>query len=567
MFIRPLTSADELLIMKRITKSFFLLSFLFLSALTITVKAQVKENHNSKVVRNLEIFNDIYKMLDIFYVDTLAADTVMRWAIDGMLAKVDPYTGYYPADDDDLRQMATGKYAGIGSIIRYHAKHGRVIIAEPYEKTPSYNAGLKAGDIILTIDGKDIKGMMPTKVTEMLRGEAGTTLELKFQRPGEKKPRTVSITRSTIQLPAIPFYGIVDEGIGYLNLSSFTAGCAREMRHALMQLISDGAKGLVLDLRDNGGGSINEAVDIINLFLPKGEKVLFTKGKMASMNHEYYTATDPIAPDMPVVVLVNGLSASSSEIVCGALQDLDRAVVMGTRTYGKGLVQSIRDVPYRGELKITTGRYYIPSGRCIQAHQYNHDGSSKVIPDSLRNTFYTKAGRKVTDGGGIDPDSVIRNDTMPTMVYDLVQSEIFFDWVTAFVASHAHIDAPGEFSVSDSLYAAFCAYVEEQKFTYNRRSDEVITLLRQVAGMEGYLEDAEVEMKALEAKFAPNLKKDLERMRKYVVPYLEDEIVLRYYHQKGSIRHALPNDKVYRAAVDMLRNTEAYKAILEGDGK
>lgn len=529
--------------------------------------AQVRENHNSKVVRNLEIFNDIYKLLDIFYVDTLAADTVMQWAIDGMLAKIDPYTGYYPADDDDLRQMATGKYAGIGSIIRYHKKHDRVIIAEPYEKTPSYNAGLRAGDIILTVDGKDIKGMMPAKVTEMLRGEAGTTLELKFQRPGEKKPRIVSITRSTIQLPAIPYYGILDEGIGYLNLSSFTAGCAREMRHALLQLISDGAKSLVLDLRDNGGGSINEAVDILNLFLPKGEKVLFTKGKMASMNHEYFTTTDPIAPDMPVVVLVNGMSASSSEIVCGALQDLDRAVVMGNRTYGKGLVQSIRELPYRGELKITTGRYYIPSGRCIQAHQYNHDGSSKTVPDSLRNVFYTKAGRKVTDGGGIDPDSVILNDTMPTMVYDLVQSDIFFDWVTQFALSHDEIDAPGTFRVSDSLYADFSRYIEESGFTYNRRSDEIISLLRRVAQMEGYLEDAEAEMKALELKFAPNLKKDLERMKPLVLPYLESDIVLRYYHQKGSIRHALPNDKAYLEAVSLLRNAEGYRAILEAKDK
>lgn len=548
--------------MKKV-KTFIVSTLMFLwGGDTIMSHAQVAENHSSKVGRNLEIFNEIYKMLDLFYVDTLAADTVMQWAIDGMLMKVDPYTSYHPADDDDLRQMATGKYAGIGSIIRYHKKHDRVIISEPYENTPSQDAGLKAGDIILTIDGKDIKGLMPTKVTEMLRGEAGTTLELKFQRPGEKKPRIASITRSTIQLPSIPYYGILDEGIGYLNLSSFTAGCAREMRHALLQLISDGAKSLVLDLRDNVGGSINEAVDILNLFLPKGEKVLFTKGKQASMNHEYFTTTNPIAPDTPVVVLVNGMSASSSEIVCGALQDLDRAVIMGNRTYGKGLVQSIRELPYRGELKITTGRYYIPSGRCIQAHQYNHDGSSKTVPDSLRNVFFTKAGRRVTDGGGIDPDCVMQNDTMPTMVYDLVQSDVFFDWITQFALSHDEIDAPGTFRVSDSLYADFSRYIEESDFTYNRRSDEIISLLRRVAQMEGYLEDAETEMKALELKFAPNLKKDLERMKPLVLPYLESDIVLRYYHQKGTIRHALPNDKTYRSAIELLRNPEAYKAIL-----
>ena len=548
----------------KIIRQFFLVVILaFVAGICIPVTAQVVENHNSKVARNLEIFNEIYKALDLFYVDTLAADTVIRWAIDGMLMKVDPFTGYCPDDDDDLRQMATGKYAGIGSIIRYHKKHDRVVIDEPYINTPSQDAGLKAGDIILTVDGKDIKGLMPTNVTDMLRGEAGTTLELRFQRPGEKEPRTVHITRRTIKLPAIPYYGIMDDGIGYINLNSFTSGCAREMRHALLQLMSQGAKALVLDIRDNVGGAINEAVDITNLFLPKGVKVVYTKGKQASMNHEYSTTTDPFAPDMPLVVLVNGMSASSSEIVSGALQDMDRAVIMGTRTFGKGLVQAIRDVPYRGELKITTGRYYIPSGRCIQAHEYNHDGSSKIIPDSLRSTFYTKAGRPVTDGGGIQPDSVILNDTLPTMIYDLVQSDIFFDWATDFASRHPAIDAPGEFHLTDSVYDAFCKYVEEAKFTYNRRSDEVMQLLRRVADMEGYLEDAEAEMKALEAKFAPDIHKDLQRMRKHIMPYLESEIIIRYYHQQGSIRHAIPKDKVYRSAVNLLRDTNAYQTILK----
>ena len=547
----------------KIIRQFFLVSALALWAgIHTPVGAQVVENHNSKVARNLEIFNEIYKALDLFYVDTLAADTVIRWAIDGMLMKVDPFTGYYPADDDDLRQMATGKYAGIGSIIRFHKKHDRVVIDEPYTNTPSQDAGLRAGDIILTVDGKDIKGMMPTKVTEMLRGEAGTTLELCFQRPGEKKPRIVHITRRTIQLPAIPYYGIMDDGIGYINLNSFTSGCAREMRHALLQLMSQGAKGLVLDIRDNVGGAINEAVDITNLFLPKGVKVVYTKGKQVSMNHEYYTTTDPIAPDMPLVVLVNGMSASSSEIVSGALQDMDRAVIMGTRTFGKGLVQAIRDVPYRGELKITTGRYYIPSGRCIQAHEYNHDGSTKSIPDSLRRTFYTQAGRPVTDGGGIQPDSLMHNDTLPTMVYDLVQSDVFFDWGTDFASAHPTIAPPGEFYITDSIYADFCAYVEKSDFKYNRRSDEVMELLRKVAEMEGYLEDAKEEMAALEAKFAPDTKKDLERLKKHIIPYLEGEAVIRYYHQNGSIRHAMPKDKAYRCAVNLLKNPQAYERIL-----
>ena len=548
--------------MKRIDKYFFLFLFVLLCGSSFPVHAQVVENHASKVSRNLEIFNEIYKTLDLYYVDTLAADTVIRWAIDGMLMRVDPYTAYYPADDDDLRQMATGKYAGIGSIIRFHKGHDRVVIDEPYENTPSSDAGLRSGDIIITIDGKDIKGMMPAKVTNMLRGEAGTTLELRFRRPGEKQDRTIHVTRRTIQMPAIPYYGIIDEGIGYINLSSFTAGCAREMRHSLLQLMSEGAKSLVLDIRDNVGGAINEAVDITNFFLPKGLRVVYTKGKQSSMNHDYFTTTDPIAPDMPLIVLVNGMSASYSEIVSGALQDLDRAVIMGSRTYGKGLVQAIRDVPFRGELKITTGRYYIPSGRCIQAHSYNHDGSSKIIPDSLRQTFFTNAGRKVSDGGGIEPDSTIVSDTLSTMIYDLVQSDIFFDWVTDFVASHPQIDTPGLFHLSDSLYSHFSSKVVESGFTYNRRSDEAIKILRRVAAMEGYLEGAEDEMKALEAKFAPDLGRDLKNMQKHIVPFLEGEIVSRYYHQKGTIRHALPEDKLYRRAVELLRDSEAYNKLL-----
>ena len=328
--------------------------------------AQESENHPSQVTRNLEIFNEIYKALDLYYVDTLAADTAIQWAIDGMLSRVDPYTTYYPADDEDLRQMATGKYAGIGSIIRYHTRHDRVVISEPYQGTPADKAGLKAGDILLSIDGKDIKGMSPTRVTTMLRGDAGTTFSLRYQRPSEKKPRTVNITRQTIQLPSVPYSTILHDSIGYISLTGFTEGTARELRGALSQLMANGATSLILDLRDNPGGSLSEAVDISNLFLPKGQKIVYTQGKQTATNRQYYTTTDPLCPQLPLAVLVNQGSASASEIVSGSLQDMDRAVIIGTRTYGKGLVQAIRDLPYRGELKITTSRYYIPTGRCYQ---------------------------------------------------------------------------------------------------------------------------------------------------------------------------------------------------------
>ena len=546
--------------------SYLALLMLFAMARGTVARAQVVENHNSEVARNLEIFNEIYKALDLYYVDSLSADTVIRSAIDGMLHVVDPYTGYYPADNDDLRVMATGKYGGIGNVVRFHKGQNRVVIDEIYENTPSQEVGLRAGDIILTIDGKDILGLSPSIVTPQLRGEPGTTFELTFQRPGEKEPRKVLLTRKTIQFPAIPYSGIIDSGIGYINLSSFTSNCAREMRSVVLQLLSQGVTGLVVDLRDNGGGAVNEAVDIANIFLPKGIQVVSTKGKQASMNHSYNTTTDPVAPDIPLVVLVNGMSASSSEILCGSLQDMDRAVVMGTPTFGKGLVQSIRDVPYRGELKITTGRYYIPSGRCIQAHEYTHDGKSKTIPDSLRNAFYTKAGRLVLDGGGIQPDITIVNDTLPTMVYDLVESDKFFDWASDFVIGHPSIAEPGDFVVDDSLYSDFCRYIESSDFKYNRRSDEVIALLRNVARMEGYLEYAEDEMKALEEKFAPNLSRDLQRMKERILPFLESEIVSRYYFQRGSIRQYLKSDKTYRAAVDLLRDKEAYRDVLTVKG-
>lgn len=538
-----------------------------LLAFSSSAQAQSSENRNSAFSRNLLIFNEIYKMLDLYYVDTLSADTAIRWAIDGMLSNVDPYTEYYPADDDKLKQMATGKYAGIGSIIRYHKGHDRVIIDEPYENTPSQDVGLRAGDVIISVDNKDIKGMMPSQVTNMLRGEAGTTFELRFIRPGETKERSVRITRRTIQVPSIPYYGMADEGIGYINLSSFTSGCAREVRHALIQLREQGAKSLVLDLRDNGGGSVNEAIDIVNLFIDKGIKVVYTKGKQASTNNEYYTTSDPLAPDMPLVVLVNGMSASASEIVSGALQDMDRAVIVGTKTYGKGLVQAIRDITYRGELKITTGRYYIPSGRCIQAYQYNHDGSTKTIPDSLRNVFYTKAGRVVRDGGGIQPDSIVKTDTLPTMVYDLVQSDQFFDWATTFVNNHSSIAEPTVFQVTDSIYADFIEYMVNEEVTYNRRTDELMKVLRDVAEMEGYLKDAEEELKALEAKLARDTRKDLERMRKHIVPYIEAELITRYYHLRGVLQHNVPTDKGYIIAASILNNPTLYNNILSNKAK
>ncbi|MBQ7180809.1 MAG: S41 family peptidase [Bacteroidaceae bacterium] len=533
--------------------------------LPLTVTAQKNENANSVISRNLEVFNDIYKQLDVFYVDSLNADTVIGWAIRSMLQHVDPFTTYYPENDDELRQMATGKYAGIGSVIRFHRKENRAVISEPYEGTPSQKAGIKAGDVIMSVDGKDTKGMPTDKVSSMLRGEAGTTFELRVKRPGEEEERSFTITRQTIQMPQVPYFGIVRQGVGYIYLTGFTEGASREVRQALTELKAQGAKSLVLDLRDNPGGALNEAVEITNLFVPKGRRVVSTKGKMASTNREYLTATEPVDSLIPLVVLVDGGSASSSEIVCGSLQDMDRAVVMGTRTYGKGLVQMIRDVAYRGDLKITTSRYYIPSGRCIQAYDYRHlnpDGSVGVVPDSLTHVFHTAGGREVRDGGGINPDVEVRPDSLPTLIYDLVGSEAFFDYATQYTRAHDTIAPPGEFRLSDADYEEFVNYIKESGFTYNRRSDEVLKLLRDVARREGYWDEASDAFSALEAKFSNDLPSDLNRFRDKIEPYVCDEIVHRYYYQRGEAQQQLTNDPCMDRAIELLSNLQEYNRIL-----
>ena len=539
------------------------IGLLFCLVLVFGTAYAQRENHSSQVARNLDIFDEIYKALDLYYVDTIAADTAIQWAIDGMLMKVDPYTAYYPADDEELRQMSTGKYAGIGSIIRFSKKHDRVTISEPYRNTPSDKVGLRAGDILLAIDGKDVKGMLPAKVTTMLRGEAGTTFSLKFQRLGEKKPRTVRITRATIKTPAVPYYGMADKETGYIILTGFTDGAAREVRHALEQIKNQGGRKLIFDLRNNPGGAINEAVDIVNLFVEKGQKVVYTKGKQKIANHEYLTTTDPVDSIMPVVVMVNQNSASASEIVSGSLQDMDRAVIIGNRTFGKGLVQAIRDVPYRGQMKLTTARYYIPSGRCIQAHQYNHDGTVKTTPDSLTKVFYTRIGREVRDGGGIKPDITAEPDSLPTMVYDLVQSDAFFDWVTGYRNKHAQIAEAGSIRLTDEEYADFCKYVTDEKFTYNRRSDNAIKYLKEIAKQEGYLEIAKAEMDSLEKKFEPNLEADLKRFKSKILPFIEAEIATRYYYQGGYVCQQLKSDKVYHEALKLITDEDRYRNILK----
>jgi carboxyl-terminal processing protease len=531
-----------------------------------SLSAQKGYNHNFEISKNLEIFNDIYKQLDLFYVDTLSADTVIEWGINAMLRKVDPFTEYYSESNmDELKEMTTGKYAGVGSVIRYYKKEERVMLVEPWEDSPATKAGIKAGDIIMSIEGKDVKGMSNAEVSKLLRGEPGTTFEISVKRSGEEQPLVFKVTRENIVMPPVPYYGMLNDEVGYIFFDRFVEGCSRDVRRAIVELKAQGARSLVLDMRGNPGGPMSEAIEVTNLFVPRGKKIVYTKGKLASVNAEHYSKKEPLDTEIPLVVLVDGSSASSAEIVSGALQDLDRAVIVGTKTYGKGLVQMIREVPYHGSMKVTTSRYYIPSGRCIQAYDYRHlnpDGSAGTVPDSLTKVFKTAAGREVRDGGGINPDCVVTPDSLPSIVYDIAASDVLLEYVGQFVASHPEIDVPGEFTLSDEDYAQFVELVKSSDFTYKRRTEEVMKLLERTARFEGCYEVAKEEFEALAKKMVGDVSIDLERSKKDIRPLLENDIVTRYYFRKGALEHQLRDDKAVEAALEILADPERYKKIL-----
>ena len=535
----------------------------------IPVSAQKDSNHNFEISKNLEIFNDIYKQLDMFYVDSLSADTVIEWGIDAMLRQVDPFTVYYPEEGmDELKEMTTGKYAGIGAVIRFYKKEDRVMVIEPQEDSPAIEAGVKGGDLILSIDGKDMKGKSTQEVSENLRGDAGTTFELTVKRAGVEHPLSFKITRRNIAMPPVPYYGMVSDGIGYIYFERFVDGCSRDVRRAVVDLKEQGAKALVIDMRGNPGGPLSEAVEVTNLFVPRGQKVVYTKGKLASVNSEHYTKKEPLDVDIPVAVLVDGSTASSAEIVSGAWQDWDRAVIVGERTYGKGLVQMIREVPYHGSLKVTTSHYYIPSGRCIQAYDYRHlnpDGSAKTLPDSLTKAFKTAGGREVRDGGGIKPDVVITPDSLPSIVYDIATSDVLLDYVNHYVQTHATIAPAGDFSLTDADYADFVKMVEESDFTYKRRTEEMMKLLERTARFEGCYEGAKPEFEALAAKMKGGVAADLElpKNKEEIKSVLESDIVARYYFRRGVVQQQLKTDKDLKTALEILTDTERYESLLK----
>lgn len=559
--------------LRKYTKTMRSLMLTALMAVAMPIMAQNTSDHNFRVAKNLDIFNAIYRNLDLMYVDSLDADKTIGTAIRSMMHSLDPYTDYFPEDKAaEYKQMMTGKYAGIGSIISYSFTRKRVIINEPYEGMPAAEAGLKKGDIILSIDGESMAEKSTAYVSDHLRGEPGTTMVMKIERPSTGKKMTVKVQRRAIQMPYLPYYGMQKDGIGYINYNQYVENSAKDVRRAFIDLKKQGMKGLVLDLRNNGGGSVQEALQILNMFIPKGRHLLSMKGKVKNANSSYNTTVEPIDTVMPIVVLVNEATASASEITSGTLQDYDRAVIMGTRTYGKGLVQIPNvSLPYNGKLKLTTAKYYIPSGRCIQALRYKHTDNGYVaenVPDSLTHEFRTAAGRIVRDGGGIKPDIEVKPDSLPNIAFYLSRvdtTDILLNYEIDYIAAHPTVASPKDFELSDADYEQFKQRVIKSGFTYDQVSEKILKELENLARFEGYYDDAKPEFEALRQKLKHNIAKDLDYPynKQKIKEMIAADIMAAYYFEKGSLENSLRNDKQFAEAARLLGNADEYQKLLQ----
>ena len=534
------------------------------------------DDRNFQIVKSLDVFNSVFKELDMFYVDSIDPKEVIEYGINAMLAKTDPYTEYFPEEDNTLKEMTSGKFGGIGSVIRYYTPRKRVAIIEPSEGNPAAEAGLKAGDIIMEINGKDMSlgdrepNDLTSYVSDNLRGDPGTLCVIKVERPTSDStyvPMEFKVTRGTIRTNPIPYYNMLNDSVGYIYISTFSMeGCSKDVKRAFVELKQQGATSLVIDVRGNGGGLLSEAVNVVNFFVPKGMEIVKTKGKIKQMDHTYRTTNEPLDLDIPLTVLVDGGTASAAEILSGSLQDLDRAVIIGNRTFGKGLVQTLRDLPYNSSMKVTTAKYYIPSGRCVQAIDYsrrNADGTIARTPDSLTNVFHTAAGREVRDGGGIRPDIEVKAEKTPNILYYLANDDMIFDFATQYCIKHPAIGPVSEFQLTDADYADFKALLKRRNFTYDRQSEALLKKLKDMAEFEGYMESASEEFAALENKLKHNLDLELDRFAKDIKPLLAEEIVKRYYYEKGAVQETLKDDADLKKALEVLQNQEEYKKILK----
>jgi len=525
-------------------------------------------SNKAEIARNLDIFNTIYKELQTNYVDSIDSEKAITTAIDAMLSTLDPYTEYYPASSQDqLTQMTSGEYGGIGAIIQ-EIKDKGVIISEPYENTPSAKAGLRAGDLLMAIDNDTVLGWTSKKVSERLKGEPGTRIKITVKRPYvEDSILTFDVTRSRVQLPSVPYYGVIKDQIGYINLNQFTDKGAESVREALIELKKDPrVKAIALDLRGNVGGLLEAAVQIVGYFVPKNTEVLRTRGKGVLNEKVYKTTNKPIDTEIPLIVLIDGASASSSEITAGALQDLDRAVLVGNRSFGKGLVQHTRPLPFDGVLKVTVAKYYIPSGRLIQAIDYSHrnpDGSVARIPDSLTNVFTTANGREVRDGGGITPDIEVDYGEVNRLTYNIVSDNWAFDYATKFASEHPTIAPAEEFVVTDSMFTEFKNFIDPAKFNYDKVCEQMVEALRKAADTEGYMNDSvKAQLDILEGMLKHNLNHDLDNNRKDINGLIAGEIIKRYYFERGQVIQALKEDPAIDSVAVLLNEPGRYNSIL-----
>lgn len=549
----------------RVLANIFLLYFIAFS-----LSSQTKDEKYFKINKNLSVFNSILRELDAYYVDTLDYDKVVLTGINSMLSSLDPYTVYMPEEmNDDLKMMTTGEYAGIGALIMQ--KDGRVVISEPYEGMPAQKNGLRAGDVILEVDGVSATGKTTAQVSEMLKGKNGTEITIKIERWNEKKPIVKKFIRENIQFNPVTYYAVLGNGVGYLMLNDFTDKAALEFKNAVNDMMKTGQiKSLIVDVRNNPGGLVDEAVKIMGYFVPKGTSIVSTKGRNFETDRTYKTPSDPVFPEMKIAVMVNRGSASASEILAGALQDLDRGIVIGERTFGKGLVQSIRPVGYGGNIKVTMAKYYTPSGRCVQALDYSHrneDGSVGRIPDSLTTAFKTANGRIVRDGGGVLPDSVTTDSRKLNIAYYILMQNHYFDYATRYAQKHKSISSPDKFSLTDAEFNDFVNYlVNEKKFTYTTQTENYFKQLAEVAEFEGFDQTAKAEFDALKARLMPDVEKNIRDNRKEIEEMLTVEIIQRYYFQKGQVQYMLKDDTDLKVATDFLKNNSRYNQVLKKQG-
>ena len=549
--------------MRKRIKKFFIISGLAITA-TIGIYATYAKDDFFEISKNLEVFATLYRELNIFYVDDIQPGKIMKTGIDAMLESLDPYTTYITESNiEDYRFMTTGQYGGIGSLIR--SVDGDVYISEPYEGFPAQKAGLKAGDKLIMINGVAVQDKDQEEISKLLKGQSGTNLEITYERGG--KENQVSLKREEIKIPDVPYYGMLTDKVGYIRLTSFTQTASQEVKDAFLDLRDkQGMKELIFDLRGNGGGLLREAVNIVNIFEPKGQEVVHTKGKIPDWDREHVTLNEATDLKMPLVVLVNGGSASASEIVTGCMQDLDRGVIIGTRTYGKGLVQQTRDLPYNAKIKLTVAKYYIPSGRCIQKLDYSHkndEGVAEEVPDSVLKTFETRNGRKVKDGRGIDPDIIMEDPDFPHILVSLLTENLFFKYANKYYNEHPEIADAKEFHLSDEDYQDFISYLDGKNYSYTTDTEKELNKLVKTAKKEKYWDMAETQFDQLDTVLKSKKNQDLQIFKDQIEEILENEIVSRYYYQKGRIESSLASDKAVNKAIEVLNNSSEYDAILK----